>query len=179
MAGFFSASAFPKARCGSSTTTGWCGASAGERRAIFSRRWPPISTSRRRQRRSRPERPLQFGLYLAGKWHRLALKTAPAADGDPTATLDAELLTKKVLAPLLGIEDLRNDPGIDFVGGSRGLDGLAARVDSGGMAAAFALYPVTLRQLFAVADADRVMPPKSTWFEPKLADGLLSLPLDG
>ena len=128
---------------------------------------------------SRPERPLQFGLYLAGKWHRLALKTAPAADGDPTATLDAELLTKKVLAPLLGIEDLRNDSGIDFVGGSRGLDGLAARVDSGGMAAAFALYPVTLRQLFAVADADRVMPPKSTWFEPKLADGLLSLPLDG
>ena len=128
---------------------------------------------------ARPERALQFGLYMAGQWHRLALRSAPAADGDPTATLDAELLTRTVLAPLLGIEDLRNDPRIDFVGGSRGLDGLAARVDSGGMAAAFALYPVTLRQLFAVADADRVMPPKSTWFEPKLADGLLSLPLDG
>ena len=130
------------------------------------------------QKPVRPERALQFGLYMAGQWRRLALRSAPAADGDPTATLDAELLTRTVLAPLLGIEDLRNDQRIDFVGGGRGLDGLAARVDSGGMAAAFALYPVTLRQLFAVADAGRVMPPKSTWFEPKLADGLLSLPLD-
>ena len=127
----------------------------------------------------RPDNPRQFGLYVAGRWYGLALRAAPAADGDPTATLDAEILSRTVLAPVLGIEDPRNDPRIDFVGGSRGLDGLAARVDSGEMAAAFALHPVTLGQLFAVADAGRVMPPKSTWFEPKLADGLLSLPLDG
>ena len=127
----------------------------------------------------RPDRPGQFGLYLAARWYGLTLKAAPAANDDPTSGLDAEILSRTVLAPLLGIEDIRNDPRIDFVGGSRGLDGLAARVDSGGMAAAFALYPVSLRQLFAVADAGRVMPPKSTWFDPKLADGLLSLPLDG
>ena len=113
------------------------------------------------------------------RWYGLALKAAAAENGDPTAALDAEILSRTVLTPLLGIEDVRNDPRIDFVGGSRGLDGLAARVDSGEMAAAFALHPVTLSQLFAVADAGGVMPPKSTWFEPKLADGLLSLPLDG
>ena len=127
----------------------------------------------------RPARPGQFGLYLEARWYGLTLTAAPEGNDDPTATLDAEILSRTVLAPLLGIEDIRNDPRIDFVGGSRGLDGLAARVDSGGMAAAFALYPVSLRRLFAVADAGRVMPPKSTWFEPKLADGLLSLPLDG
>ena len=130
-------------------------------------------------RPARPERPRQFGLYLAGRWYGLALEAAPAADGDPAAALDAEILTRTVLAPLLGIEDLRSDPRIDFVGGGRGLDGLAARVDSGEMAAAFALHPVTLDELFAVADSGRAMPPKSTWFEPKLADGLLSLPLEG
>ena len=128
---------------------------------------------------ARPDRPGRFGLYLAGRWYMLARREAPAENGDPTAGLDADILSRTVLAPLLGIEDVRNDLRIDFVGGSRGLDGLAARVDSGEMAAAFALYPVSLRQLFAVADAGRVMPPKSTWFEPKLADGLLSLPLDG
>ena len=128
---------------------------------------------------ARPDRPGRFGLYLAGRWYRLARREAPAENGDPTAGLDAEILSRTVLSPLLGIEDVRNDPRIDFVGGSRGLDGLAARVDSGEMAAAFALHPVRLQQLFAVADAGRVMPPKSTWFEPKLADGLLSLPLDG
>ncbi|MCY4551419.1 MAG: DUF1015 family protein [Defluviicoccus sp.] len=130
-------------------------------------------------RPARPEGPRRFGLYLAGRWYSLALQAAPAADGDPAAALDAEILTRTVLAPLLGIADLRSDPRIDFVGGGRGLDGLAARVDSGEMAAAFALHPVTLEALFAVADAGRAMPPKSTWFEPKLADGLLSLPLEG
>ena len=126
-----------------------------------------------------PSRPRHFGLYVAGRWYRLALKRAPVVGGDPAAALDAEILSRTVLSPLLGIEDVRNDPRIDFVGGSRGLDGLAARVDSGEMAAAFALHPVSLHELFAVADAGRVMPPKSTWFEPKLADGLLSLPLGG
>ena len=109
----------------------------------------------------------------------MPLREALAENGDPAAALDAEILSRTVLSPLLGIEDVRNDPRIDFVGGSRGLDGLAARVDSGEMAAAFALHPVGLHELFAVADAGRIMPPKSTWFEPKLADGLLSLPLDG
>ena len=127
----------------------------------------------------RPDRSGRFGLYLAGRWYSLALREAPAENGDPAAALDAEILSRTVLSPLLGIEDVRNDPRIDFVGGSRGLDGLAARVDSGEMAAAFALHPVGLHELFAVADAGRIMPPKSTWFEPKLADGLLSLPLDG
>lgn len=127
----------------------------------------------------RPDRPGQVGLYLAGRWYRLALNRTPVESGDPAATLDAGILSRTVLAPLLGIEDVRNDPRIDFVGGSRGLEGLAARVDSGEMAAAFALHPVRLHELFAVADAGRVMPPKSTWFDPKLADGLLSLPLDG
>ena len=127
----------------------------------------------------RPERPGRFGLYLAGRWYGLDLETAQAAGGDPAAALDAEILSRAVLAPLLGIGDPRSDPRIDFVGGGRGLDGLAARVDSGEMAAAFAVRPVTLDRLFAVADAGRAMPPKSTWFEPKLADGLLSLPLEG
>ena len=127
---------------------------------------------------ARPDRPGRFGLYLDGRWYRLELRRAPEADADPAAALDAEILSRRVLAPILGIGDPRLDPRIDFVGGGRGLDGLAARVDSGGMAAAFALRPVTLAQLFAVADAGRVMPPKSTWFDPKLADGLLSLPLD-
>ena len=127
----------------------------------------------------RPDAPRRFGLYVARRWYRLALKSAPPGGGDPAAALDAEILSRTVLAPLLGIEDVRNDPRIDFVGGSRGLDGLAARVDSGEMAAGFALHPITLDRLFAVADANLVMPPKSTWFDPKLADGLLSLPLDG
>ena len=127
----------------------------------------------------RPDRSGHFGLYLAGRWYALALRELPAEEDDPTAALDAEILSRTVLAPLLGIGDVRNDPRIDFVGGSRGLEGLAARVDSGEMTAAFALHPVGMHELFAVADAGRVMPPKSTWFEPKLADGLLSLPLDG
>ncbi len=127
----------------------------------------------------RPGHPGRFGLYLSGRWYEIALRAAPAAGEDPAAALDAEILSRTVLAPLLAIEDVRNDPRIDFVGGSRGLEGLSARVDSGEMAAAFALYPVSLHQLFAVADAGGIMPPKSTWFEPKLADGLLSLPLDG
>ena len=88
------------------------------------------------------------------------------------------LLTSRVLSPLLGIGDLRTDKRIDFVGGGRGLGELEKRVDSGEMAAAFSLYPTRFEDLMAVADAGEVMPPKSTWFEPKLADGLLSHVLD-
>jgi uncharacterized protein (DUF1015 family) len=97
---------------------------------------------------------------------------------DPVAGLDVSLLSDHVLGPILGITDLRRDKRIDFVGGMRGLAELEKRVDSGEMAAAFALYPTRMNQLMAVADSHQVMPPKSTWFEPKLADGLVSHVLD-
>ncbi len=126
----------------------------------------------------RPDGPARFAMYLAGRWYRLSIKHPPAADAPPVARLDVSLLTDRLLAPVLGIGDLRTDPRIDFVGGARGLDGLARRVDSGEMAVAFALYPTSIEDLLAVADAGDIMPPKSTWFEPKLADGLVSLMLD-
>jgi len=126
----------------------------------------------------RPARHGEFGLYARGKWHRLALRPELAAPADPVARLDVSLLTDHVLSPLLGIGDLRTDKRVDFVGGGRGLGELEKRVDSGAMAAAFSLFPTRMEDLMAVADAGRVMPPKSTWFEPKLADGLLSHVLD-
>jgi uncharacterized protein (DUF1015 family) len=128
-----------------------------------------------------PVKPAQhgdFGLYAGGRWHRLTLRADLAAVTDPIACLDVSLLTIHILDPTLGIRDLRSDPRIDFVGGGRGLAALEERVDSGAMAAAFSLYPTSLQDLMAVADAGEVMPPKSTWFDPKLADGLVSLVLD-
>jgi uncharacterized protein (DUF1015 family) len=98
---------------------------------------------------------------------------------DPVSRLDVSLLADHLIAPVLGIDEPRRDRRIDFVGGIRGLGELERRVDSGEMAVAFSLYPTTLGQLMAVADAGKVMPPKSTWFEPKLADGLVSYPLCG
>ncbi len=126
-----------------------------------------------------PDRPGRFGLYTGGGWLSLTVRpeTAPSAD-DPVASLDVAILADQVLAPLLGITDPRRDPRIDFIGGIRGLGELERRVDSGELVAAFSLYPTSLDALFAVADAGEVMPPKSTWFEPKLRDGLVSLPLD-
>lgn len=124
----------------------------------------------------RPTAPGHFGLYLDGRWHTLA-PLAPPDEADPVERLDVRILERLVLAPVLGIEDVRSDPRIDFVGGSRGVEGVAARVDAGEMAAGFTLHPTRLADLMAVADAGRIMPPKSTWFDPKLADGLLSLPL--
>lgn len=125
----------------------------------------------------RPARPGQFGMYLAGQWYRLEI--APELiPGDPVASLDVSLLQHHLLAPVLGIGDPRRDKRIDFVGGIRGLGELERRVDSGEMAVAFALFPTSLEALMRVADANEVMPPKSTWFEPKLADGLLSHVLD-
>ncbi|MCX7896520.1 MAG: DUF1015 family protein [Rhodocyclaceae bacterium] len=119
----------------------------------------------------------EFGLYLAGQWYRLRL--APRYfSTDPVAGLDVSLLSQHILEPILGIIDLRRDQRIDFVGGIRGLMELERRVDSGEMAAAFALYPTSMEELMRVADSGRVMPPKSTWFEPKLADGLVSHVLD-
>jgi uncharacterized protein (DUF1015 family) len=126
----------------------------------------------------RPARHGELGLYAGGRWHRLVPRAGSPEPTDPVARLDASLLTDRILAPILGIGDLRTDKRIDFVGGGRGLAELEKRVDSGEMAAAFALYPTRLDDLMAVADAGRVMPPKSTWFEPKLADGLLAHVLD-
>ncbi len=126
----------------------------------------------------KPERHGEFGLYAAGQWHRLTLRPELADPADPIARLDISLLTAHILDPLLGINDMRSDKRIDFVGGGRGLGELERRVASGEMAAAFSLYPTRFADLMAVADAGEVMPPKSTWFEPKLADGLLSHVLD-
>lgn len=125
----------------------------------------------------RPEAPNVFGLYVAGRWHRLAIHADRVSD-DPVERLDVSLLQRHLIEPVLGITDPRTDDRIDFVGGIRGLGELERRVDSGEMKAAFALYPTTIEQLMAVADAEKLMPPKSTWFEPKLADGLLSHVLD-
>ncbi len=127
---------------------------------------------------ARPTAPRGFGLYVPGQWYRLGLKNALPPASDPVARLDVSLLTDRLLAPVLGIHDLRSDKRIDFVGGKRGLGELEKRVDSGEMAAAFALHATSMEDLIAVADAGAVMPPKSTWFEPKLADGLVSYPLD-
>ena len=119
-----------------------------------------------------------FGMYVAGKWYKLTLKEALYPADDPVARLDVSLLQNFLITPVLGIDDPRRDKRIDFVGGIRGLQELEKRVDSGEMKVAFALYPTSLDALMAVADANEVMPPKSTWFEPKLADGLVSHVLD-
>jgi uncharacterized protein (DUF1015 family) len=126
----------------------------------------------------KPNRHGEFGLYAAGRWFRLTISAELAAAIDPIERLDVSLLTDYILDPVLGIRDLRTDKRIDFVGGGRGLAALERRVDSGEMAAAFSLFPTGLEDLMAVADAGGVMPPKSTWFEPKLADGLVSYVLD-
>ncbi len=121
----------------------------------------------------KPEQPGVFGLYLAGKWRRLTIRPE-LIPADPVGRLDVSLLQNNLIAPILGITDPRRDKRIDFVGGIRGLSELEKRVNSGEMALAFALHPTRMEDLMAVADANEVMPPKSTWFEPKLADGLAS-----
>jgi len=115
-----------------------------------------------------------FDMYLEGQWHRATPKQDPSLNSqqDPVRALAVSELTERVLDPLLGIKDQRSDSRIDFVGGIRGTQQLSVLVDSGDWAVAFWLYPTTVEELMAVADADRVMPPKSTWFEPKLRDGL-------
>ena len=125
----------------------------------------------------KPGAPHEFGMYLAGQWYRLGLAGALPSDEHPLARLDVHLLAERLLEPVLGISDPRQDPRIDFVGGARGLGALEKRVDNGEAAVAFALHPTQVSELLAVADAREVMPPKSTWFEPKLADGLISYPL--
>ena len=125
-----------------------------------------------------PARTETFGTYVGGRWYELAIKPGLVPHADPVASLDVSLLQDRLLGPVLGIGDPRTDARIDFVGGIRGLSELEKRVDSGAAAVAFALHPTRMEQLMAVADAGKLMPPKSTWFEPKLADGLLSHVLD-
>ncbi len=119
----------------------------------------------------------RFGMYLQGQWCCLMLKDEYRSD-DPVKGLDVALLADNLIEPVLGISDPRRDDRIDFVGGIRGLGELEKRVDSGDWAVAFAMYPTSMEALMRVADAGEVMPPKSTWFEPKLADGLVSHVLD-
>jgi uncharacterized protein (DUF1015 family) len=126
---------------------------------------------------AKPQSAGSFAMYLAGRWYMIAL-AADLVARDPIGRLPVTLLTKNIIEPLLGITDQRTDKRIDFVGGARGLEGLSRRVDSGEMAVAFALYPTQMDDLMAVADAGLIMPPKSTWFEPKLADGMISHVLD-
>jgi uncharacterized protein (DUF1015 family) len=126
-----------------------------------------------------PTAATEFGLYCAARWWRLSLREPYWPRGaDPVARLAVTLLHEHLVAPVLGITDPRRDPRIDFVGGSRGLDGLMAPVDAGRMRLALSLPATGIDELLAVADAGAIMPPKSTWFEPKLADGLVSLVLD-
>ncbi len=127
--------------------------------------------------RVHPAQPGEFGMYLAGRWYKLTIKPELIPD-DPVDRLDVSLLSDHLLAPLLEVHDLRRDKRVDFVGGIRGLTELEKRVDSGEMAVALALHATHMDQLMAVADSNNVMPPKSTWFEPKLADGLISHMLD-
>jgi len=120
----------------------------------------------------KPEAKTTFGMYLGGKWYRLSAKPGTYPAGDPVKGLDVSILQDNLLAPVLGIADPRTDKRVDFVGGIRGMKELEKRVDEG-WAVAFSLFPTSLDQLMAVADSGQVMPPKSTWFEPKLRSGLL------
>jgi uncharacterized protein (DUF1015 family) len=121
----------------------------------------------------RPSRKGDYGMYLRGQWYVLGTNPTLTANPDLVECLDVSILQKHLLAPLLGIDDPRSSKRIDFVGGIRGLNELQRRVDSGEMAVAFALYPTSIEELLAIADAGKIMPPKSTWFEPKLRDGLV------
>lgn len=128
---------------------------------------------------SRPEGRGEFGLYLGGHWRKLHVKDGSWGRTDPIGRLDVTLLSERVLDNILGIADLRRDKRIDFVGGIRGPLELARRVDSGEMAVAFLLHPVSMKDLLAIADSGQIMPPKTTWFEPKLRSGLVVRSLEG
>ena len=121
----------------------------------------------------RPARLHEFSLYLKGEWYSLMLKPGLVDETDPIESLDVSISSKRILDEILGIKDLRSDKRIDFVGGLRGLDELKRRVDSGEMQMALALYPVSMQQIIRIADSGNIMPPKATWFEPKLRSGLV------
>jgi uncharacterized protein (DUF1015 family) len=126
-----------------------------------------------------PDRPGVFTFFFDGRWERLTIDPQRINHEDPIRSLDVSLLQDLVLAPLLGVADPRTDKRVDFVGGIRGTAELERRVRSGEMALGVSLYPTTIDQLLAVADAGAIMPPKSTWFEPKLRSGLFVHELDG
>jgi len=121
-----------------------------------------------------PLQKAEICMYIAGRWHSLTLPAGTTNPIDPISSLDVSILGERLLDPLLGITDVRTDKRIDFVGGIRGTAALEQMVNDGEAAVAFSMYPVTVEQLMAIADANEIMPPKSTWFEPKLRDGLLS-----
>lgn len=121
----------------------------------------------------RPSRLHEFSLYLDGHWFSLVAKPGTFDDADPIGVLDVDISSRLILDKILGIKDLRSDKRIDFVGGLRGLDELKRRVDSGEMRLALALYPVSMKQIMDIADSGKIMPPKATWFEPKLRSGLV------
>jgi uncharacterized protein (DUF1015 family) len=121
----------------------------------------------------KPDALHQFSMYLDGKWYSLTAKPGTYDDHDPIGVLDVTILTNQILEPILDITDLRRSKRIDFVGGIRGLEELKRRVDNGEMAVAFALFPVSMDQLIQIADTGNIMPPKTTWFEPKLRSGLV------
>lgn len=122
--------------------------------------------------RFKPSKKGEIGLYIDGKWYGMFAKSELLENDDPVEGLDVAILQREVLTPILGIDDPRTSDRIDFVGGIRGLEELEKRVNSGEMQLAFAMYPTSVEELMAIADADKIMPPKSTWFEPKLKDGL-------
>jgi len=126
----------------------------------------------------KPESMHNFSMYLGGLWYSLSANQNTYDDQDPIRSLDVTVLSESILSPILDIGDLRKSKRIDFVGGIRGLGELKRRVDSGEMAAAFALYPVSMKQLMDIADSGNIMPPKTTWFEPKLRSGLVIHSLD-
>ena len=126
----------------------------------------------------RPNALHNFSLYLDGEWYSLTAKPGTYDDNDPIGVLDVTISSNLILDQILGITDLRRDQRIDFVGGLRGLGELKRRVDSGEMKMALALYPVSMDQLIAIADTGNIMPPKTTWFEPKLRSGLIVHKLD-
>jgi len=121
----------------------------------------------------KPEKLHTFSMYLDGKWYELIANQDTYDDSDPIGRLDVTILSKSVLEPILDIKDLRTSKRIDFVGGTRGLGELKRRVDSGEMEVAFTLYPVSMKQLMDIADTGNIMPPKTTWFAPKLRSGLV------
>ena len=121
----------------------------------------------------KPERLHRFSLYLSGQWYALTAKEGTYDDSDPIGVLDVTVSSRLILDEILGIKDLRTDKRIDFVGGIRGLGELKRRVDSGEMRMALALYPVSMQQIIRIADSGNIMPPKTTWFEPKLRSGLI------
>ncbi len=126
----------------------------------------------------KPDNLHTFSMYIDGEWYRLVAREGRYDDNDPIGVLDVTVLSNLVLDKIFGIKDLRTDKRIDFVGGIRGLSELSKRVDSGEMAVAFALYPVSMKQLINIADSGNIMPPKTTWFEPKLRSGLVIHKLD-